>query len=297
MAAVFYGVNNPLQAAHSIKHARANASEQTEIWYVDNGSNEEYWPAEAIDIADRVILYPENIGGNAVFHRWIKDNWFHPNVPEFIGFFHVDMYIRENNWDLKVIDLFDQHQDLMLQGFVGSGEIDERGGRGGDTKLNYLGDTYEGIGQASPAERHGRRLRGAEWAAVLDHCSMIFRSDWLRSLKSQEEYYAPEHFYDRILCCETLSRGGKIAVNGISCDHFGGGVGGGIPGAAKLCREWLDARGIAYGKDQERTVTYVESEKLFHQEYLETGFIPLKVKPDGTVYHQHVKRGGFWRPR
>lgn len=303
MAVVFYGVNNFTQTPEALKYALENCDpELTKVYLVDNGSSPSYNSFEwAKDVT--VIRYEKNIGGNAVFHRWIKDNWFgEPTkahgvlLPEFIAFFHCDLYVREYRWDHKIVDAFDLFPRLALQGFVGSNEIDERGGRGGGTMLNYLGDFYPGIGQASPAERHGKRVTGLHAAAVLDHCSMIFRTSDLIMLTPQEGNFAPEHFYDRHLCCEVLSQGKYVAVNGILCDHFSGGLAGGIPNAAQLCREFLDSRGVAYEKDQERHVTYLESEKDFHKKYLDTGYIPLRVEVNQRIVYQHQKMGGFWYP-
>jgi hypothetical protein len=297
MVVVIYGVNNFIQTPEATRYALANSDpELTEVYLVDNGSEPPYshfeWSRNT-----KIIRYEENIGGNAVFHRWRQGRWFGNDIPEFLAFLHCDLYIREKGWDKKVINAFDNYPQLALQGFVGSNEIDERGGRGGGTMLNYLGAFYPGIGQASKAEQHGRREAGLAAAAVLDHCSLIFRtSDLVAHTTPQEGNLAPEHFYDRILCCEILKAGKWIAVNGISCDHFSGGIAGGIPNAAKLCRDFLDGRGIAYSKDNERSQTYIESEKDFHKMFLETGFIPLRVKPNQEIEHQHIRKGGFWYP-
>lgn len=317
LAAVFYGVNNFIQTPEALRYAQENATPGlTSFTVVDNGSDPPYSSFEWSKSAN-VVRYEKNIGGNAVFHRWMKDAWFgrygaplytmgsddpkslrpgNPIFPEFIGFFHCDLYIREKGWDQKLVNAFDQYPKLALQGFVGSNQIDERGGRGSGTMLNYLGAFYEGIGQASRAEQHGRRVTSLHAAAVLDHCALVFRTSDLVTLTPQEGNFAPEHFYDRHLCCEVLSKGRWIAVNGISCDHFSGGLGGGVPNAAELCREFLNARGISYAKDQERHQTYIESEKDFHKKFLDTGFIPLRVDGAQNVIHEHVARGGFWFP-
>lgn len=313
LAAVFYGVNNFIQTPEALRFAQENATPGlTSFTLVDNGSNPSYSSFEWSKSAN-VIRYEKNIGGNAVFHRWYHDAWFGTNppvnipgepaqfgstglpvTPEFIAFFHCDLYIREKGWDQKLVDAFDKYPRLALQGFVGSNQIDERGGRGSGTMLNYLGAFYPGIGQASRAEQHGARVTGLHAAAVLDHCALVFRTSDLITLTPQEGNFAPEHFYDRHLCCEVLSKGRTIAVNGISCDHFSGGIAGGVLDAAALCRSFLDSRNIPYKKDEERSQTYVESEKDFHKRYLANNFIPLRVDAAGNVIHEHISRGGFW---
>jgi len=294
LAVIFYGGNNAAQTEVAVKYAFENSDQfKTKIYVIDNGSEIPYSTYEWSKYC-QIIRYEKNIGGNAVFHRWMIDDWFGNNVPDYMAFLHCDLFIREKDWDAKIISAFQNYPLLCLQGFVGSTEIDERGGRGTGTMLNYLGRKYGPAGAGSPAEMHGRREQGLTAAAMLDHCSMIFRTSHLRELTPQEGNFAPEHFYDRHVCCETLKMGKWVAVNGISCDHTSGGVGGGTIDAATLCREFLDGRGIPYDKDQERSVTYVESEKDFHRLYFHTDFIPLRVAVGHEVFHQHISKGGFW---
>lgn len=288
---VLYGVDNPGLTKIAMEWlCRTSTSGLSRLVLVDNGSDPpfESWGA------DRLIRYEENIGGNAVFHRLHADGLL--EVTEYTAFLHCDLVVREEGWDRRVLAAFQDH-GLDLLGFVGSNEIDELGGRGGGTALNYLGGLYEGIGQASTAERHGRRMKDLMPAAVLDHCVLIFRTATLLTLTPQEGHYAPEHFYDRILSCEALERGGRIAVLGISCDHFGGGIGPGNAKADRLRRRWLDAEQIPYDPARTDLAVYQESERRFLKRFRDTGLIPLRVRPDWTVEHQHVLRGGTWRPR
>lgn len=278
IAAVVYSTNNPEYTKLAVDYLKENSDPAlTEIVVVDNGSTPEF-PDFGEDLR---IRYPVNVGGNAVFHRWIKDEWFGNDEPEFIAFFHCDLMVREKGWDHRVVDAFDADDDLALLGFVGSNEIDEYGGRGGGTMLNYLGDFYEGIGQASPAEAHGRRMAGVEPAAVLDHCSMIFDSAILKVLTPQEGNFAPEHFYDRILSCEVLEKGFHIAVLGASVDHFSGGIGAGNLEADALRKRWLTDEGLGWPKDRSDLAVYVESERRFKGRF--GTFFPLKVLPDHTI--------------
>lgn len=277
LAAVVYSTDNFVYTKLAIEHLRANSDpELTTIVMVDNGSDPAFEP-----LGDINIRYEQNIGGNAVFHRWLSDNWFvGQDEPEFIAFLHCDLIVREPGWDARVVDAFDGDDQLALLGFVGSDEIDDRGGRGGGTMLNYLGDFYEGIGQASPAEAHGRRVTGVEPAAVLDHAALIFDSQVLKTLTPQEGHYAPEHFYDRILSCEVLEMGWHIAVLGVSVDHFSGGIGAGVASADKLRYRWLMAENLGTPENSSDAV-YLESERRFKRRF--DGFFPLKVMSDYRI--------------
>jgi hypothetical protein len=285
IAAVVYSSDNIHWTRMALEHLR-RASPDIELVLIDNGSRVPY---NVVDegflnpIADRIIRYDENIGGNAVFHRWMVDDWWgEDDVPEFLAFLHCDLMVHEQCWDKRVVEAFDADPKLSLIGFVGSNEIDNLGGRGIGTMLNYRGEHFSN-GQSSPAEHHGRRMVGLEAAAVVDHCAMIFRTSVLAELTMQEGHYAPEHFYDRILSCEVIDRGEHIAVLGIDCDHFSGGIGDGMANANALRLRWLQAEGFDYSDhfEDSYSAVYKESERRFFARW--SHLFPFYVAPDYTV--------------
>lgn len=283
LAAIIYSTDHAVYTGMALMRLRyASDPKLTELVVIDNGSSQRFDSILA-DEGDRLIRYEENIGGNAVFHRWLEDNWFEDDLPDYLAFLHCDLMVHEKHWDERVIAAFEADPKLDLLGFVGSTKIDALGGRGDGTMLNYTGAAFEELlASASPAEHHGRRTRTLEAAAVVDHCAMVFRRTTLQQLPPQEGRFAPEHFYDRILSCEVLRRGGHIAVLGIECDHFSGGIGPGVLSADALRRKWLEQEGIAYDPEDSYTAVYLESEKRFFAEY--RGFFPLSVDPEYGVH-------------
>jgi hypothetical protein len=278
LAAITYSTDHEFYTGLAVMHLRDTVDpELTEIIVVDNGSGTPFR-----SLGDRDVRYEENIGGNAVFHRWITDDWWKGDqVPDYLAFLHCDLMVRERHWDQRVIDAFDADPKLDLIGFVGSNQIDARGGRGAGTMLNFIGGFYEGVGVASSAGDHGRKIRTLEPAAVVDHCAMIFRRSTLEQLTPQEGNYAPEHFYDRLLSCEILKRKGRIAVLGVESDHFSGGIGPGMPKADALRQKWLTAEGIPFDPQDTYTAIYLEAERRFFAKY--EGFFPLHVTRDYEV--------------
>lgn len=279
MAAIVYSTNNEPLTQMAVDFLRLTSCKQcTDIVVVDNGTPEPFK-----EMGDLDIRYEHNIGGNAVFHRWQYDDWFEGDPPDYLAFLHCDMMIHEVGWDKRIMAAFEKDPLLSLIGFVGSNEVDEYGGRGGGTILNYAGRTYKDIGTASKAEEHGRRVTGMEPVAVLDHCAMIFRRTALERLTEQEDNFAPFHFYDKIMCLEVLEQGGRVAVMGISCDHFSGGTGPGAVQADELMRTWLDENGVYYDPQRPDVAIYVESEKRFKNRFFANHFAPLKVLPDYSI--------------
>lgn len=282
LATVVYSSDNIFWSRLALQHLR-DASSVTDLILVDNGSDPPYSEVEDgifLPLADRTIRYEENVGGNAVFHRWLTDGWF-DQQPEFIAFLHCDLMVHEKGWDERVIAAFDADPQLGLIGFAGSEEIDAAGGRGSGTVLNFRGAHFTNLGYASKAEHHGRRMDGLQAAAVVDHCAMVFRTSVLETLTPQEGHYAPEHFYDRLLSCEVIEKGHRVAVLGVDCDHFSGGIGDGVHKADALRRKWLDAEGISYDPADSYGAVYRESERRFFARY--KGFFPFRVKRDYTV--------------
>jgi hypothetical protein len=282
LAAIVYSTDHDFYVAMALHYLTdVSDPELTEIVVIDNGSSLAF--SEFSWKGDRNIRYEQNIGGNAVFHRWLEDNWFDDDLPDYLAFLHCDLMVRERGWDERVIAAFEADPKLDLIGFVGSNKIDHLGGRGDGTMLNYIGAFYDGIGSGSPAEYHGERIRDLRPAAVVDHCAMIFRRETLQQLTPQEGTYAPEHFYDRILSCEVLQRGGHIAVLGIECDHFSGGIGPGMAKAELLRKRWLEQEGISYDPQDSYSAVYLESEKRFFSAF--KGFFPLRVNAHYEVQH------------
>lgn len=288
MAVVVSCVNAPALAEECTKWLLANTSANSIVFLLDNGSTP---PLPKFD-ADKLVRFHENIGGNAVFHDML------PHLDafgvEFVAFLHCDMMVREQNWDYRIIKAFDADPKLALCGFVGSYEIDEHGGRGGGTALSYVGDHYPGFGTATKAEDHGRRLGELEPAAVLDHCSMIFRVSALKQLLPQPGNYAPGHFYDRICCAQCIHNGWHVGMIGIACDHFSGGVAGGMESQLALYRKWLTEEGLTWAPGREDQAVYVESERRFLSRFRDKyKLIPYRVHSDYSVTHYELGRTGW----
>jgi len=254
----------------------------TEFIIFDNGSE----PPLPLYKADRIIRVPENIGGNYHVHRVLPE--IH---TEFIAYIHDDLMVLEKDWDKRVLAAFDADPLLGLIGFVGSNQMDSAGGRGYGTSLNYQGGEYR-TGWASTAEVHGRRFYGFEPAANLDNVVMIFRRSVLEQVPPCEGNYGPGHYYDRACCLEVISRGFRVGMMGVACDHFSGGIGlGKVEGRPqglydrdKLYMKWLTERGLNTDVPSLDMAVHEASAQIFLKKW--SHFLPLQVDPHWNYSHR-----------
>lgn len=251
-----------------------HTSPETPICVVDNGSSSVLSRASWIPARALVVRVAENFGNYPVFSRIRPQNW------DAIAYFHSDLMVDEPGWDQRVIEAMQAH-DLSLCGFVGSSEIDENGGRGGGTVSNFQGALPNG----SPAEAHGKRVDHIMPAAVVDGCAMIFKRSMLEAIPHRPGF-PPHHFYDRLLSCEVLERGGRVAVVGIACDHWGGRTAVLEPGWHALCESWCQTRGIVKPVEGGWELgLYREAERQFLSEYRDQkGLAPCYVTSDWALH-------------
>jgi len=256
---------------------------EPEILAIDNGSSQSLagqvkaWKLEHVE----VVRNAHNVGNYAAFAQGLK--LAQKREADVIAFFHSDLIIHERWWDDRVRVAFEQDPKLGLLGFIGSREIDGSGGRGLGTASNFLG-----LFGGGPAEVHGARLTGLMPAAVVDGCSMIFRTEALAQIGSRRDY-PPHHFYDRLMSCEVLEAGWRVAVLGIGCDHLGGRTAVLVPQYHEFAEAWCREHEVSLEPDGDGwdLAVYREAERQFLREYRDgKHFIPVRVEHDWTVVHE-----------
>ena len=271
---VVVGVHNGFEMLADTLGRLVEATAEADVLLIDNGSDrplrDERWLPEGV----RVRRNRTNVGSYPLFAQALalSRGW------DVVAVLHADLWIHERGWDARVRDAFARNERLGLLGFVGSDEIDGAGGRGQGTMLNFLG-----VGTASRAEDHGRRIDDLRAAAVVDGCAMILRRRALAEIGVRPGF-PPHHFYDRLISCQVLERGWQVGVLGIACDHLGGQTSVLQPGWSALARHWALEHGISEhpaGWDQ---AVYLEAERQFLDEWRnDKRFIPRRVEFDWSA--------------
>ena len=254
-----------------------------ELIVIDNASDQplEGFPHFADKVEGKIVRLYNNIGVYPIFWEALK----HTDA-DILAFFHSDLVISEKDWDLKVMEQFEQNSKLGLLGFIGSNEIDGSGGRGLGTTSNFQGlqvthNNKKGEAkqwQGSPAEPHGKRYNGFTRAAVVDGCAMIFRRSALEQI-AQRNDFPPHHFYDRLLSCEVREKGYEMGVLGIGCDHISGQTVNQEPAYGLMAEKWAREHGLDLGGFHNwDMVLYREAERMWLNEYKnQKGLVPCKL--------------------
>jgi hypothetical protein len=225
----------------------------------------------------KVVRNPSNVGVYPLFEQGLALAGKH----DILAFIHSDLLIYEVGWDVTVRDAFARDDQLGLLGFVGSSQIDASGGRGLGTMSNFQGHK-----QGSSAEAHGVRITGYRPAAVLDGCVLIFRRATLQENGFRSDF-PPHHFYDRLISCQVLERGWRMAVHGIACADLGEHTAVREQAYHAPATQWVKARDTPMLVDNADLAVYREGERQFLTEWRdEKRFIPLTVGEDWRITHR-----------
>lgn len=109
---------------------------------------------------------------------------------EVIACLHDDCLIAEQDWDAKVLELFDQQPKCGLAGFGGAwGLGDEQAGHGQYRPTWLVRRGF--MSNMQDAETHGVRVRTARPVACLDGFSQIFRRRFLTGYKYAHDPFKP----------------------------------------------------------------------------------------------------------
>lgn len=289
---------------------RHATNSKTRAVVIDNASNQEYFKNDFTDGFNGrtvdLIGNTENLG----FYQPLKQLYDLYKNEQYIGIMHNDLILHTSGWDDILLKKFEEDPELGLIGLCGSREVDERGGRGGQTVCNFLGlDVQVGDnvwkGQAPGA---GRRLPvgGHEPAIVLDSLFMLFRRDVIPHLVAAAEKWEDitlAHFYDRIWPIRTIEAGYHVITAGIDCDHIGGMTTTANERYRDDCIKFLDDRDIKWRVEEgdavpqpfdakntasgnPETQMYLTAESRFLKEYRdEKHWLPAMIREGYHVTH------------
>jgi GT2 family glycosyltransferase len=250
--------------------------EQLHVILFDNGStipySEKYWKGLRHWNFDLSVIRSET---NRGFYRPITDLADMATNADVVGLCHNDLIFYEDGWDRRLRQCFVDHGDLGIVGFCGSNEVDDRGGRGGGTMMNFKGK------KGALAEHTGRKITDLQPAAILDSLFMAIRKPVVSCL-GVDDNIALNHFGDRVWPLRAIEAGWRVGVLGVEIDHMGGQTLVLVPKIEKDSQDWLDKFGIPVPEGMSAgTAVYLESERRYLTEYRDLKrMIPGRVTSD-----------------
>jgi len=252
-----------------------NSSPDTEVWLIDNGSEERY-DAEALDI----LTTFEKKGGRLTdvhYHVNEKNTGVLPTFKQGLGltnadiicFIHSDVLLQEAGWDKRVIEAFETNPKLGLAGLFGAVGVGDNGGRV-RSQSNMLGLEWGACTCHDVAwKHHSEHVTGLSPATILDGVGMFFRREALQALADSDmfdSWRAIHHFYDRIMPLKLIDKGWKVGTLGIGFDHYSGATANSSDNWRQLAQEWCDTHNIATTGAPDHDL-YLESERQFFKEF------------------------------
>jgi hypothetical protein len=141
-----------------------------------------------------------------------------------IAYFHSDLFIRERDWDVRVLKEFED-PSVVLVSFFGAKEL----GRANiyvdpyDFRQLARGGCYSNMRDWF---NHGQRCTGSMDVAMIDSFSLIVRRSFLDLIGGWPMFAPPSHGSDMWICMMAARHKKKVRLVGIDCEHSSGGVRG-----------------------------------------------------------------------
>ena len=245
-------------------------SESFEILIIDNNSEVPYRIEQLPSTAFRIsILRNEKNRG----YYWPLLQVVQETTPgDIVGLMHNDLVVYEKGFDRRLRECFVSDGRLGMVGFCGSNEVDDRGGRGGGTFVNFRGV------KGARTEHTGRRIVDLQPALIFDSLFIVMRQVVVNCLKVDDNI-ALNHFGDRVWPLRAIENEWRVGVLGIEVDHMSGQTVVGLPRIEQDSRLWCDEHGISVPEGmQAGTAVYLEAERRYLTEYRDTKhMIPARM--------------------
>jgi hypothetical protein len=238
---------------------RTVVDDDVRIVIFDNASEKPY----PIDHGLRwgtTIRYETNHG----YYQPINDLADLATPGDIVALAHNDLIIYESGWDRRLRECFVNDGRLGMIGFLGSNQVDDRGGRGGGTMGNF-----QGLKGAS-MEGTGTKLTDLAPALIYDSLFMAMRQPVVKCLKV-DEHFQLCHFGDRIWPLRAIENEWRVGVLGIAIDHIGGQTAVGSERIEADDRAWCNREGIKIPDGMiAGTAQYLEAERRYLSEFRDT---------------------------
>jgi hypothetical protein len=171
------------------------------------------------------------------------------STGDVIAILHNDLFVYEDNWDERVLQLFESNDKIGLAGFFGARGTFTNGGR-----MDAMSNMIE-------AEYHGKRETGEIRVGAFDGLSLIGRRSMFLSVGGFDEGYTYHHFYDRDISLLSHFADWENWFIGVYCHHVSG-----ITANRPDYQTWIDKQMQTSGFTGDKA-SYDASEKYFLEKW------------------------------
>lgn len=233
-----------------VDHLHFNASKRPEITVIDNGSEV---PIEDGLYQYKLIRNDANVGLPKSLRQAMD-----LSKSDIIVFAHSDLFMREQGWDEKLINAFEQDPKLGIVCVMGCRVAASNGGRE---------DCFCAFENDGPV--HGSKVPDEGiYVAMLDGCFLAMRRTAMDDSGIPDLNYPPHHFYERDWVLSMIVRGWKAKVLNLKSNHLSGKT-----ACQPECQRYFDTIG------GEQNV-YNSSERMYLQKW--GALLPIQVDYNGN---------------
>lgn len=223
--------------------------------------NERWDEPMAVSILD----YPDPLGSTYAFNRGGE-----AAQGDVLALLHNDLMVKEQNWDRRVLALFDTDnrgyiRNVGVVGFHGSLSLGHRDLYKVPYVLVHLarGDNFSNL---EDAEMHGRRTREIMEVVTLDGMSLIVRKEDFFAWDGLDETYI-HHMYDHDLCLKARQRGRHNYLLPVIAKHVSGQTAN-YPRYNKAFEHLGEDRGV-----------HTSAHSAFYEKWRDTDQLPATLVP------------------
>lgn len=201
----------------------------------------------------KLVNNPENVGVVKSMNQCISES-----TGDVIAILHNDLYVYDDNWDERVLEVFEGNEKIGLAGFFGARGTYTNGGR------------MDAVSNMIEAEYHGTREDGNIRVGAFDGLSLIGRRTMFEQVGGFDEKYVYHHFYDRDISLASHFAGWENWLIGVYCHHVSG-----ITANRPDYQTWIDEKMKTTGFTGD-LASYKASEDYFFSKWLDK--LPVYIK-------------------
>ena len=194
-------------------------SSDPEYVFIDNSGHDNYEEFIYKYLKPKKVRYIKNEENKGVLSS--LQQGYEASSGDIITFLHNDVFIYEQDWDRKIVEIMEEDKEIGLISAFGSSGVGPMGERIQAVRPGLA----PGFSSMLEANIHGEKIPYGDkkYIACIDGFFMSIRKDLLKKTGGFDvNTYSWHHFYDRDIALESIRHGYKNLAYGLNCHHWCG---------------------------------------------------------------------------